>query len=118
MPLPTFTPPLTPSPGLSDTPEVKIIKAQFGDGYTSSTADGINHMRRVVEATWDVVTTEDRDEILGFFEERAGHQPFYYAFPYDKAPSKWTVEQWSTTALSGGFHRVTATFRQSFTMAV
>lgn len=117
MTLPTFTPPVSPSPGLSDTPELKLLKSEFGDGYTQATAAGLNHIRRVVSASWDVLAREERDQIATFFRERAGYQPFYYRMPGDDTAEKWTVEQWSDTAIDGGCFSITATFRQSFTLA-
>ncbi|MEO9788586.1 MAG: phage tail protein [Aurantimonas coralicida] len=118
MTLPTFTPPCAPSPGLTDTPEVKILKSEFGDGYTQASPQGLNHIRKVVEATWDVLDRAERDYIIDFFMERAGYQPFWFQMPHDAAATKWIVESWSDTVISGGFHRVTATFRQSFSLAV
>ena len=118
MTLPTFNPPCAPSPGLTDTPEIKILKSEFGDGYTQASSQGLNHIRQVVEATWDVLDRAERDQIIAFFKERAGYQPFYYRMPHDDAETKWTVETWSDTVISAGYHRVAATFRQSFSLAV
>ena len=118
MTLPTFAPPVNPSPGLSSTPELKLVKSEFGDGYTLASPQGLNHIRQVVEATWDVLDRPERDQIIAFFNERAGYQPFYWRTQHADAPLKWTVETWSDTVISGDFHRVTATFRQSFSLAV
>ena len=118
MTLPTFTPPCAPSPGLTDTPEIKILKSEFGDGYTQASPQGLNHIRKVVEATWDVLDRAERDYIIDFFMERAGCQPFWFQMPHDDAATKWTVETWSDTVISGDYHRIAATFRQSFSLAV
>ena len=118
MAFPTFVPPCNPSPGTSETPEIKLLRAEFGDGYTQATADGINHIRTVTECTWEVLTKDERNEVVAFFRERGGYQPFYFRMPHHDHARKWTVENWTETLISGSYHRIVATFRQSFTMAV
>ena len=114
MTIPTLTPPCNPSPGFTTTPEVKLLKAEFGDGYSQVSPNGLNHVRAVVETvSWDVLAADERDDLIAFFTERGGNQPFLYAFPHGQV-LKWTCEQWSDQAISGGFHRVTAKFTQSF----
>ncbi|MCE7031017.1 phage tail protein [Jiella avicenniae] len=114
MAIPTFTPPCSPSPGTSEKPEIKILRAQFGDGYAQATADGLNHIRRVVDLTWEVLDRTERDQIIAFLNERAGYKTFYYQMPHDNTPTRFVCSEWSDTAISGNFHRVTAVFRQDF----
>lgn len=116
MALETFAPSVSPS-SVTDTPEVKILKADFGDGYSQSGADGLNHIRSVRNVTWDVLTVAHREEIIGFFQTHGGFAPFYYRFHDDTAPMKWTVEKWSKATVRGGYHKVEAEFRQSFSLA-
>ena len=114
MTIPTFTPPCNPSPGFTTTPEVKLLKADFGDGYSQVSPNGLNHVRAVVESlSWDVLAADERDQIIDFLKACGGTEPFWFALPHG-VTTKWTCEQWSDQAISGGFHRVTATFRQSF----
>ena len=119
MTLPTFTPPCNPSPGFTNTPEIKIRKTEFGDGYTQESPAGLNHVRvsrsRPFRGMYSR-RTNAISAIIAFFTERGGTKPFSYAFPHDPV-RKWTVPTWSDQAISGGFHRVTATFRQSFVSA-
>lgn len=42
MVLPTFIPPVGPSPGTSHKPTVNLWEAEFGDGYSQPTPKGIN----------------------------------------------------------------------------
>jgi len=141
MTIPTFMPPLWPSPGAQTKRELKILKAEFGDGYSQPTANGLNHVRRVMDLQWDVLEACDKDEIISFFEARGGTEAFYFALPgqdqmasidggpYNGAhavrralangrqPIKWTCEDWSETALAADLYIVNATFRQSFGVA-
>ncbi len=114
MSIPTFNPPCNPSPGFTSTPEVKLLKSEFGDGYTQASPNGLNHIRDTVETvSWDVLAKDERDALIAFFTERGGNKPFFYQFPHG-VMTKWTCEQWSDQAISGNFHKVTATFKQSF----
>ena len=56
MAFPTFTPPVPPSPGTANKPKVKLLKAEFGDGYTQTTRDGLNHVRRTLSLKWEFLT--------------------------------------------------------------
>jgi phage-related protein len=111
-----FYPPVPPSPGTADKPEVKLFKADFGDGYTQATPAGLNHIRRVLSLRWDMLIPDDCQTILDFLEDHAGCTPFYYA-PSDEAdPIKWTCEDWSDARLNNGLRSLTATLKQSFTL--
>lgn len=114
MSIPTFIPPLAPSPGLRSRPEIKLLKAEFGDGYTQTTRAGINHMRKVDSLQWDVLTPDQAKIILDFLEERGGDRPFLYLRTGDTDPTRMTCDEWQETVNAKGYRTVTATFRQSF----
>ncbi|WP_051955974.1 phage tail protein [Beijerinckia mobilis] len=118
MTLPTFNPPTEPTIGLENKPEIKLLKADFGDGYTQSSPDGLNHIRKVINLTWDVLYQDDCAEILNFFNERAGYLPFYYQLPDETQPTKYTCEEWSDKYIQADYRSVAATFRQSFTLEI
>lgn len=117
MTIPTLTPPFSPSVGLQDKPELKILKAEFGDGYSQPTPDGINHIRRTLTATWEGLEQDEKDAIISFLVERQGTQPFLYALPGEATPTRYTCADWSTTAIDAGLFTLNATFRQDFTNA-
>lgn len=117
MALETFTPPVSPSVGLSEEPEIKLYKAEFGDGYTQTTAAGLNHIRSVRSVTWEVLTEDQHRSIKDFLHAHGGYRPFRYQFHGDAAPIKWTVEKWRSQWIPGGYYRLEAEFRQSFTIA-
>ena len=116
MSVPTFTAPFDPSSGVSDDPEVKVLKAEFGDGYTQAAVDGMNSIRRVLTLKWDVLTVAQAQAMLSFFKAQAGAYPFYYQMADDAAPTLWTCEKWSEGFAAASFRSVTATFRQSFNL--
>lgn len=114
MPLATFNPPIAPSPGLQDTPKVKILQAEFGDGYSAPTPDGLNHIRRVLDLRWDVLERDDKDEIADFLKAQQGTKPFLYTMPGEPSPVRYTCKEWSVTAQAAQLYAVTAIFRQDF----
>jgi phage-related protein len=114
MTLPTFNPPVAPSPGTADKPEINLLEAEFGDGYSQPTPNGLNHIRRVLRLTWDVLTPDQAESILSFFRARGGSKPFLYT-PRDEAtPVAWTCREWRDQSITGGLLTVSATLRQSF----
>lgn len=113
MTAPTFVPPVDPSTGTADAPEVKTLDAQFGDGYVQNGPDGINNIRSVLTIKWDALKNADADAIIGFLAGQRGSDPFYYGLP-GASERLWTCAKWSRTYVTNSLQSVTATFRQSF----
>ncbi|MCS3740224.1 phage tail protein [Rhizobium sp. BK661] len=109
----TFYPPIDPSPSTGRKVEFKLLKAEFGDGYTGIARQGINHRRRKLTLNWDVLTDEQADEITGFLNERGGDETFHYTPPREDMPVKWTCETYDDNVVDG-VRRISAEFIQSF----
>lgn len=112
--LPTFKPPIGPSPGTSHDRKINLWEAEFGDGYSQPTPKGLNHIRRTLDLKWDALSYEQMEEIITFFTRMAGNQPFYYK-PFG-VPSaiKWTCKRFKETT-NDGIWSVSAELEQSFT---
>lgn len=117
MGIPTFTPPIGPSPGTSHKPTVNLWEADFGDGYSQPTPKGINHIKRAVSLKWAVLTLEQMQEITGFFERMGGNQPFYFQPFGEHRTRKWTCKEWDFTTDSG-IWTVAANLVESFSAVV
>ncbi len=115
MALETFLPCVPPQPGTRNKPTLKLLKAEFGDGYTQTSRDGINHRRRTLTLSWDKLLPWQKDEIVSFFEARGGDQAFWYTPSNEREPVKWTCEDWDDTRNNDGMD-VTATLVQSFNL--
>lgn len=113
MALETFAPPIGPSPGTAHKPQIKIREAEFGDGYSQPTPDGINHIRRTVSLKWDGLTYAQMKAINDFFVQQKGTIPFYYKPFGEEAPVKWTCQEW-TRNTDDGVWKVTAALVESF----
>lgn len=118
MALPTFNPVPAPSVGTKNAPKVKIMKAEFGEGYSQRTRDSLNHIRAVVELTWTLLTPAQGKALKNFFEERGGDRAFWYQTVLDDVRKKWTCEVWTHGTAENGFHTFSATLEQSFTLEV
>lgn len=114
MTIPTFYPPVAPSPGTSNKPELRILRADFGDGYSQPVRDGLNHVRKTIALKWDVLTAGQAAQINAFLEERGGTEPFLYTPARTTTPIKFTCDEWQETQNAAGLSSFTATFKQSF----
>lgn len=117
MALPTFTPPVPPSPGTTNKPEFAIHEAPFGDGYTGAAAAGLNNVRDVLTLSWDVLLPGQAALITRFLSDRRGVGVFYYTPSNEGAPLKWTCKEFTDKRGEAGMRTVTATFRRSFNPA-
>lgn len=114
MTTPVFTPPTSPSAGATDRPELKILQAEFGDGYNQPTPDGVNHIRTTLALKFELLEAEERSEIVDFLTARKGVEPFLYQLPGSPSARLYTCAEWETTALAASLFTVSATLRQSF----
>jgi len=116
MALITFDPPVAPSPSTGRKVEFKLLEADFGEGYSQPTRDGINHRRRTLTLSWDGLVDEDADCIAGFFFDRGGDEVFYYTPPREERPVKWTCKDYSDDVQQNSLRKISATLRQDFTL--
>lgn len=105
---------MTPSVGSSLNPKVGIRKAEFGDGYSQASPAGINHIKHDASLKWEVLTGDERQAIVGFFEANKGTKPFDYHIPGDAQSRTYTCAQWNSTALVAGLWTMEATFEETF----
>jgi phage-related protein len=67
-----FTDPVMFDKGASETPKLRVIKTQFGDGYEMRMVDGINNTPREWGLVFNNRTREDIDNLYRFFTVLAG----------------------------------------------
>lgn len=110
----TFTPFRAPDGGTQDKPEWKVLKAEFGDGYTQMAPDGINPIRRVVSLTWSFIHPAQSGPMIAFLTGHIG-QTFLYAVS-DEPVGKWTCEDYTDKREDGGLRTLSVVLRQSFNL--
>jgi phage-related protein len=114
MPLLTFTPSIRPSPGAQFSPEISLLKAEFGDGYTQSGPNGLNHIREIVALKWNGITLAQKTELDAFFRSHGGYKPFNYQVYGLPSVLKWTCMEWSSS--SGAPFTYDAKLKQDFSL--
>jgi phage-related protein len=104
----------TPVAGASVSPDVRILKASFGDGYSQRSADGINNIVDRYELTWENIDRAEANTILAFLKARAGIESFYWTPPGETVERLWLCEKWQRTHVTAVLDTVSATFIESF----
>ena len=112
--MPTFTPPVGPSPQTSTRHEPTRLVADFGDGYSQRITRGINQDRRVVTLVWSVLTHSDAQTIEGFFAGLLGVDSFDYQVPGSAASAKWVCSAWTRTEVDDFIAAITAELTEVF----
>jgi phage-related protein len=103
-----------PVAGSSVSPEVRVLKASFGDGYSQRAADGINNVVDKYQLTWENVDRSEANVIDNFLRARAGVEFFTYTMPGQTTPRKWLCEQWTRNHITAVLDTVQATFIECF----
>lgn len=114
MTLPVFSPPQAPSANMVDKPELNILRADFGDGYSQAAPRGLNHIRRTLSLRFDLLERAEKDAIVDFLTAQAGTKAFLYTLPGEASPTRYTCEDWEVTSLGASLFNVAAKFRQDF----
>ena len=114
MPAPVFAPPVPPTVGTSLTMRPRVRVAQFGDGYSQRTADGLNAQPQFWTVSWSPVTQADADAITNFFAARGGVQAFRWTPPGQAAPRVFICREWTVAPRGAQLVDINASFVEVF----
>ena len=114
--IPGFSAPVIYDRGISDTPNPRVLKAQFGDGYEMRVRDGINSTPRTFALTFDNRTKADIDNIYDFLDGLAGVDTCKLTIPFDgnEVTVVVVVEQWARTLAYDDYYTLTCAAREVF----
>lgn len=107
----TFT--YTPSFEATESSRPRARKVQFQDGYEQRLRFGLNTDPKEWDLTFTERTDTERDQIIAFFEARAGVESFDWTPPRGIA-GKYVCEEWQVTLRSCNFNTIRTKFRQVF----
>lgn len=110
----TFIPPIAPSVGTGREVSTRVLRADFGDGYSQRSGDGLNAINRQVFVVWGVLSVSDADTIEAFLTARAGFEAFLWAPPREVQPRKWICGTWRRDHDHGTYDSLSATFEEVF----
>lgn len=88
----------------------RVKKAQFGDGYSQRSSDGINSLLRIYSLTFADYPALI-EPIDAFFEQHAGVHAFWFTTPDTGRKIKVVCGQWAGVRRSGWWD-ISATFEE------
>jgi len=100
-----------PTYPVESTVEPRILKVEFGDGYTQEAPDGINYLLYKFNLSWETLTTSEKDIIKNFIEARGGYQTFLWVDP-DGTTRKVKCRSWSISNIQPQLFSCRATFEE------
>jgi len=103
--------------GASETPQPKVIKAQFGDGYEMRIRDGINNTPRSWSLVFNNRTNTDIDKLYTFFQTLAGVDTCMLTVPDSVGGDDdvtVVIEAYNRTFGNAQFYSMTCTAREVF----
>jgi phage-related protein len=106
----TFT--WSPLIGTQGTGTLRVLSAQFGDGYMQSVADGINNEVQ----SWPLQFRGDATyimPILTFIRQHAGYKSFLWTPPLD-IERAFKVASYDLTAIQADRYTLAVTLQQDF----
>lgn len=102
----------SPRTGPTGSERWRVLKTQFGDGYTQLVADGLHTERQ----TWPLSFTGEESYIKAirdFLRRHKGSKPFTWTPPMSD-PALFRCEEVDLTPHGDGIYTLTATFEQHF----
>lgn len=88
----------------------KILRAQFGDGYSQRTPDGINYNLKSYNTVFELNSTQ-LSTLLTFLRAQAGYLNFNWT-PPGGVSGKYICAKWSTNYEDYGTSVVTCTMEE------
>ena len=107
-----------PDKSMTRSTKPKVLFAQFGDGYEQRLADGINTLEETFQVSFNTRTKEEIDDIVAFFENKAGVTAFTYTIPDSNNSGETAIKvvcsTWNKTWVYGDYYSATATFKRVY----
>jgi phage-related protein len=89
----------------------RLIKAQFGDGYRQTAADGLNHMQRKWQLQFERKLAEV-NSIEAFLRTKGGYTSFTWTAP-DTVEYRVVCEEWAIGYVNFNRAVLTAVFEET-----
>ncbi len=104
-----------PSYSPQNTPKVNIVSADFGDGYSQRTPEGLNYIKDNWNVPWNALPNSEAQTLIGFLKAHYA-LPFLWTPPREAVAKKFICTQlsYSPTNDSQDYTDVSASFEQVF----
>ncbi|MGR4927268.1 phage tail protein [Bradyrhizobium sp. CAR08] len=114
MALDVFTPIHNPSKeGTRRAVKRRVNTAQFGDGYSQRSGDGLNASPRTFTASWSALAAAEAQVYEDFFDAHKS-TPFLWTPPLEVAQRKWIAGDSDQGYLGGSTVSLTCTLTEVF----
>ena len=92
----------------------RLFETEFGDGYSESIPDGLNHMLLPdMELSWNNIYQSEAAAFDSFLTARGGIEPFYYTLaPIEVSARIFKCKKWRTIYKEGVLVDFRATFKE------
>lgn len=90
----------------------RVLRNDFGDGYSQRAADGLNDTPQVWELKFELNGT-DSDTLIAFFESIGGHTTFEWT-PPRRSQGKYILQEWSESPIGTYANIITARISQEY----
>lgn len=92
----------------------KVLRANFGDGYSQRAQDGLNPNARVFTLTWTGFSDADIQTLKDGFRALGGWQSIDWTPPKDTLAGKFLVPTWGPSGSRPSAGNLQATFQEVF----
>lgn len=110
-------PDIPPSYGTAQATELRVLEANFGDGYRQVAADGLNSVRARWSVVWENYPQDDVFILAKFLKERRGFESFLWTAPGDEEEKRWLCKTLEGPTPAGfESYSLQASFEEVFTL--
>lgn len=102
-----------PTQSASRSSATRVLRADFGDGYSQRAADGINSVRDTYTLSWEGLTRTDATTCDTFLRNRGGYEAFLWT-PPGGSEKKWVCSEWQVRHATATLEHLSATFVEVF----
>ena len=112
--MPTLTfPDYRPSfQGTSKSTKPKVIKNDFGDGYSQRTADGLNFKPQDWGVSFEGFKVAEINTIESFLDDHGGYIAFWWTPERGSTSKKFICPEWTRTFIAEHNDNLTAKFEE------
>lgn len=113
MALETFTS-LPPNYGAKAKREFRVLRADFGDGYSQRAPDGLNSKKETWSLKWDYLDLTEYNTINNFLTARKGTEAFLWTPPYQTVARKFICSSFEASIPAYNLYEITAEFEEVY----
>jgi len=93
----------------------RVLIAEFGNGYTQRTQDGINSARAQWSISWDNLTSAEKDTVIAALDAAGSHDTHTWTAPDEATSKEWRVtEGYQLSTAGGSIFSISTTLQQEF----